>query len=33
MYGVGLPDEVLKKVYFGNALRVIPGLDRARFPR
>lgn len=33
MYGVGLPDEVLKKVYFGNALRVIPGLDRSRFPR
>ena len=33
MYGLGLPDEVLKKVYYGNALRVIPGLDRARFPR
>jgi len=33
MYGAGLPDEVLKKVYFANALRVIPGLDRSRFPR
>ena len=28
-----LPDDVLRKVYFGNALRVIPGLDRSRFPR
>lgn len=33
MYGLGLPDEVLKKVYSGNALRIIPGLDRARFAR
>lgn len=33
MYGLDLPDEVLKKVYYGNALRVIPGLDRTRFPR
>lgn len=33
MYGLGLPDDVLKKVYYQNALRVIPGLDRARFPR
>ncbi len=33
MYDVGLPDEVLKKVYYGNALRVIPGLGRARFLR
>lgn len=30
MYGLGLPDDVLKKVYYENALRVIPGLDRAR---
>lgn len=33
MYGLDLPDEVLKKVYYENALRVIPGLDRSRFPR
>ena len=33
MYGLGLPDEVLKKVYHENALRVIPGLDRTRVAR
>ena len=33
MYGLGLPDDVLKKVYYKNALRVIPGLDGSRFPR
>jgi predicted TIM-barrel fold metal-dependent hydrolase len=33
MYGLDLPDDVLKKVYYENALRVIPGLDRSRFPR
>lgn len=27
MYGLGLSDKVLKKVYYENALRVIPGLD------
>ncbi|MEO8497430.1 MAG: amidohydrolase family protein [Planctomycetota bacterium] len=26
IYGIGLPDEVLKKVYHENALRIIPGL-------
>lgn len=31
MYGLELPDEVLKKVYYKNALRVIPGINRARF--
>lgn len=31
MYGLGLPDEVLKKVYYKNALRVIPALDESRF--
>jgi predicted TIM-barrel fold metal-dependent hydrolase len=31
MYGLDLPDEVLKKVYYKNALRVIPGL-KAQFP-
>lgn len=33
MYGLGLPDDVLKKVYYQNALRIIPGLDKSRFPR
>ena len=27
IYGLGLPDKVLKKVYFKNALRCIPGLE------
>lgn len=32
MYGLDLPDDVLKKVYYKNALRVIPGLDKSLFP-
>ena len=32
MYGMGLPDEILKKVYYKNALRLIPGLDKSQFP-
>ena len=32
MYGMALPDEVLKKVYYKNALRLIPGLDKSLFP-
>ncbi|RMH16372.1 MAG: amidohydrolase, partial [Gemmatimonadetes bacterium] len=32
MYGLDLPDDVLRKVYYENALRIIPGLDRSRFP-
>jgi predicted TIM-barrel fold metal-dependent hydrolase len=32
LYGLDLPDEVLRKLYYGNALRVVPGLDRSRFP-
>ena len=33
LYGLDLPDEVLKKVYYGNALRITPALPRAGFPR
>jgi uncharacterized protein len=33
MYGLGLPDEVLKKIYYKNALRIIPGIDAGAFPR
>ena len=33
MYGMDLPDDVLKKVYYKNALRIVPGLDKSLFPR
>ena len=33
MYGMALPDEVLKKVYYKNALRIIPGIDSGEFPK
>jgi len=32
MYGLDLPDEVLKKIYYKNALRIVPGLDKSLFP-
>jgi len=32
MYGLALPDEVLKKVYYKNALRILPALDKSSFP-
>lgn len=32
MYGLDLPDTVLRKVYYRNALRIIPGLDPTLFP-
>lgn len=32
MYGLNLPDEVLKKLYYKNALRMIPGIDASLFP-
>jgi predicted TIM-barrel fold metal-dependent hydrolase len=32
MYGLQLPDAVLRKIYYQNALRVIPGIDRSLFP-
>jgi predicted TIM-barrel fold metal-dependent hydrolase len=32
MYGLGLPDEVLKKIYYKNALRLIPSIDKSLFP-
>lgn len=32
MYGLGLPDDVLKKVYYKNALRLIPKIDKSLFP-
>jgi predicted TIM-barrel fold metal-dependent hydrolase len=33
MYGLGLPDDVLKKVYYKNALKLVPGLDDSLFPK
>ena len=32
MYGMGLPDEILRKVYYKNALRIIPHIDKSLFP-
>ncbi len=32
LYGIGLPDAALKKLYYGNALKIIPGIARAGFP-
>ncbi len=33
MYGLNLPDDVLKKMYYKNALRIVPGLDAGQFPK
>ncbi len=33
LYGIDLPDAVLKKVYFGNALRITSGLPQGGWPR
>ncbi len=32
LYGIDLPDDVLKKVYYGNALRILPRVSKAGFP-
>jgi uncharacterized protein len=32
MYGIGLPDAILKKVYYKNALRIVPNIDKTLFP-
>lgn len=33
MYGLGLSDVVLQKLYYQNALKLLPGVDRSAFPR
>ncbi len=33
LYGMDLPDEVLKKIYYKNALRVTPGLPKNSWPQ
>ncbi len=32
MYGLDLSEEVLKKLYYKNALKIIPGIDKSLFP-
>lgn len=32
LYGLALPDDVLKKLYYKNALRIFPGLSGEGFP-
>ena len=33
MYGLGLPDEVLKKIYYKNALNLFPQIDKNLFAK
>ena len=33
LYGIDLPDQVLKKVYYQNALRIMPAVSPAGFPK
>ena len=33
MYGLELPDDVLKKIYYKNALKIIPNIDSSLFPK
>ena len=33
MYGMGLSDDILKKIYYKNALRIIPNIDKSQFPK
>jgi predicted TIM-barrel fold metal-dependent hydrolase len=33
LYGIGLPDGVLKKVYYQNALKLAPGIPQDGWPR
>jgi uncharacterized protein len=33
LYGIGLPDPVLKKLYYQNALKLTPGLSKTGFPQ
>ena len=32
LYGLDLPDDVLRHIYYRNALRLIPGFDKSQFP-
>jgi predicted TIM-barrel fold metal-dependent hydrolase len=33
LYGLALPDAVLRKLYYGNALRLLPAVSHSGFPR
>jgi predicted TIM-barrel fold metal-dependent hydrolase len=33
MYGLALPDDVLKKLYYKNAIKIIPNIDASIFPK
>ncbi len=33
LYGLDLPDAVLRKLYYENAVRLIPGIDESVFAR
>ena len=33
LYGIDLPDTVLKKIYYQNALRITKGLPQSGWPR
>jgi predicted TIM-barrel fold metal-dependent hydrolase len=33
LYGLGLPDAVLRKIYYQNAVRITPGLPQSGWPR
>jgi uncharacterized protein len=33
MYGLELPDDILKKIYYKNAIKIIPGIDASQFPK
>ncbi len=33
MYGIGLPDEILKKIYYKNALKLLPNMNSSQFPK
>jgi len=33
IYGLDLPDPVLRKLYYANALKIVPGLDPGLFPQ
>ena len=33
MFGIGLPDDILKKIYYKNALRILPNMDKSQFPK